>query len=1045
MSASVCGRVTCGLALTSLAVVVGADAPAVVKVDSSAGAAIRAIPAGIVAPGHHTQEMVEAMGLLSDRGLVPPAFDPAAAPESALESGAWVNFEAPLTRGLALDATGRTLYAAHPPNNTVAVIDAAASPPRVVDHIWVGLDPVSLALEPDANRLWVTCYTSDAVVVVDLNTHTVEEVIEVGDRPVNILFDEHGTTAFIICEGSPTVLDVSPGAPAGINQEGTLVAVEADDSPAIIASRWLDMHTPRAAVYDRLSKRVIVAALHSGENTTVVGRPIAHLTDPNPPGGAVNTQVAPSLVVPLLMPSVSAAWSSPLLTPWPDATNLPLPGGQLPELIQRIVADAGHAPDPVNFPWQQIVRTLDGATLDGLPDPAMVAEYKSKFEAAFGNTLTLTNAFDVLLQTMRDAKDTVDHDLAVVDVSSVSAGAGAMPVMFRHGGIGGTITGLDLDPVSSRLAVTTMVPRNTTRLDTKLRGKFMEHRVVMVGGWNSASPIVDSKDLHAAVANFDDASAPNPAAQGASLANPSAVVFRADGQRVYVAALGSGRVGTLAPDGSVIAVRDVCDAFSSPRSMVLDETDQRLYVLDRSNFSVARLDTGDDALPLIDEVCLANPEPLKTKQGRKFLFSTRHSNNFSSSCAMCHVDAHLDHRAWDLGSPGASDVLHAPHQAGTPACFPPDPAAYNHPIKGPMVTQSLRGLRNHSPLHWRGDKKQFTDFNEAFTGLLGAQNQLSDADMLLFDTYVRGIAYEPTFYRHRDNTFKNPGALGGREDFIAACNGCHNLAHDGALADPCADSDDLAFNYFGGAFFAQVELVPEMRFMPDKFVADRYNGFGLLHDGREERENHPHPIAAFLADFFPGITDAAGMIAFLDAFQTNVMPCVGEEFLWTNADVPGGAARLSRMIQQHTLVPSRCDVVVYAQRGTTRRSWYLSRTTPGIVFTSDSNTLNSLAQMQQLVSGGATLLVAAVPPGSGQRIGVNWDRDCAFNALDATPLVFEGDINDDLKVNTLDLTELLGSFGQSVQCYTRGDFDGSGSVNTIDLTAMLGAFGANCQ
>ena len=27
-----------------------------------------------------------------------------------------------------------------------------------------------------------------------------------------------------------------------------------------------------------------------------------------------------------------------------------------------------------------------------------------------------------------------------------------------------------------------------------------------------------------------------------------------------------------------------------------------------------------------------------------------------------------------------------------------------HPMKGPMTTQSLRGMANHGPMHWRGDR-----------------------------------------------------------------------------------------------------------------------------------------------------------------------------------------------------------------------------------------------------------------------------------------------------------------------------------------------------
>ncbi len=33
----------------------------------------------------------------------------------------------------------------------------------------------------------------------------------------------------------------------------------------------------------------------------------------------------------------------------------------------------------------------------------------------------------------------------------------------------------------------------------------------------------------------------------------------------------------------------------------------------------------------------------------------------------------------------------------------------HHPLKGPMTTQSLRGMANHGPMHWRGDRTGGTD------------------------------------------------------------------------------------------------------------------------------------------------------------------------------------------------------------------------------------------------------------------------------------------------------------------------------------------------
>ena len=66
----------------------------------------------------------------------------------------------------------------------------------------------------------------------------------------------------------------------------------------------------------------------------------------------------------------------------------------------------------------------------------------------------------------------------------------------------------------------------------------------------------------------------------------------------------------------------------------------------------------------------------------------------------------------------------------------PPPNRTVHPLKGPMVTQSLRGIADSGPLHWRGDRnginsgatdpdpfdegQAFMHFRAAFQGLLGS-------------------------------------------------------------------------------------------------------------------------------------------------------------------------------------------------------------------------------------------------------------------------------------------------------------------------------------
>ena len=113
---------------------------------------------------------------------------------------------------------------------------------------------------------------------------------------------------------------------------------------------------------------------------------------------------------------------------------------------------------------------------------------------------------------------------------------------------------------------------------------------------------------------------------------------------------------------------------------------------------------GGDSSAVLAEVPVAShdPMPAMVREGRGFLFDARLSGNGMASCASCHLDADRDGLAWDLGDPGGNMItvtgrnnsIHDPT---------PRPRVM-HPMKGPMTTQTLRGMQGHKIFHWRGDR-----------------------------------------------------------------------------------------------------------------------------------------------------------------------------------------------------------------------------------------------------------------------------------------------------------------------------------------------------
>src|SRR4029077_15267688 len=191
------------------------------------------------------------------------------------------------------------------------------------------------------------------------------------------------------------------------------------------------------------------------------------------------------------------------------------------------------------------------------------------------------------------------------------------------------------------------------------------------------------------------------------------------------------------------ATNHIAVSGGGPSGLVLDEAHGRLYVFTRFDDAISVIDTGTKAeiahMPVFD------PEPASGKHVRPVLYdSVLTSSNGEASCSSFHVFGDFDSLAWDLGNP--DDVVqHDPNPFRVT-----DPINMSfpdfHPLKGPMTTQSLRGMANDGPMHWRGDRTAgndpggdpldedgaFKKFIIAFDGLLGRGAPISDADMQRF-------------------------------------------------------------------------------------------------------------------------------------------------------------------------------------------------------------------------------------------------------------------------------------------------------------------------
>jgi hypothetical protein len=259
-----------------------------------------------------------------------------------------------------------------------------------------------------------------------------------------------------------------------------------------------------------------------------------------------------------------------------------------------------------------------------------------------------------------------------------------------------------VNPVSGAVYVSNTEANNQTRFEgpgttggSTVRGHLHEARITILDG-----DTVTPRRLNP---HIDYGVVPSPPGVAAlSLAQPLGMAVSPDGTTLWVTAFGSSEVGivdtaalgagTFTPE----ATDHVAVSGGGPSGVVHDAARNRLYVLTRFDDGVSVIDLG--TRQETDHLLLHDPEPQFVREGRPFLYDARAtSSNGEASCGSCHVFGDLDDLAWDLGNPDA-DVMPNPNPLHVGVSQP------FHPLKGPMTTQTLRGMANHGPMHWRGDR-----------------------------------------------------------------------------------------------------------------------------------------------------------------------------------------------------------------------------------------------------------------------------------------------------------------------------------------------------
>jgi YVTN family beta-propeller protein len=584
-----------------------------------------------------------------------------------------------------------------------------------------------------------------------------------------------------------------------------------------------------------------------------------------------------------------------------------------------------------------------------------------------------------------------DNDVVEIDTTTLA--------VTRYFSRVGTVNlGLALRPGSDDLYVANTDAHNLVHFEPNVRGHAVDNRITLI---SQATGAVTPFDLNS---NIDYAALPNLAAKTNALAQPTAILFEPGGTYCYVAAFGSDRIAQVDPSGGVLARIELCPTAPGsaadprnkrgPRGLALNATAQRLYVLNRLANTLCIIDTVANLVLKEIPVGSHDPTPATIRQGRGFLYDAKLSGNGTMACAACHIDAEMDLIAWDLGDPGGemvTNVVIIP-QASTGAFF--TNSSLFHPMKGPMTTQTLRGLQGLDPLHWRGDRTNFLHFNIAFPALLGGA-ALSDTDMAAYRDFINTIVYEPNPNQNLDRTYPTSFAGGDAQAGLNAflftnytgvlkCTQCHT-------APPGPGSDRLII-ISAALDESQDFKVPQLRAEYQKMRfnntagTNSLDGFGIVHDGTDPS------LQVFLSrPVFSSIrtntTLKNNLAAFVQCFDTGTAPAVGYTRTLSSNNVASISATQDWSMLESQAAVTNIDLIA---RGTLdgARHGLLYQPLSG-AYLPDTTNLPSLTrtQLAAKIQQGDSLTLMGVPPGSGRRLGVDRDEDGVLDGDVPAPLL----------------------------------------------------------
>ncbi|MBM3988963.1 MAG: hypothetical protein FJ294_13515 [Planctomycetes bacterium] len=380
-----------------------------------------------------------------------------------------------------------------------------------------------------------------------------------------------------------------------------------------------------------------------------------------------------------------------------------------------------------------------------------------------------------------------------------------------------------------------------------------------------------------------------------------------------------------------------------------------------------------------------DPAPYAIKQGRKIFFDARHSEFENATCESCHVEGLMDFLAWDNSSLPLDD-------------------------KGPMFTQSLRGIAAIRPYHWRGEQVDLADFNGVFADLFGSTplgtGPGSDFEKLQAYIFQLENPANPNAHPNRiitnskqvtkfnpvDPTHSALSAINGQDVYfskpnvgVSTCQDCHTLPtgsdsdifEDGLLDQHHRSGFDIAA--YNGLWRKEQKSRVDVQLVGSTIEPRAPLGSGASHAGIVPG------VFEFIRDLFPPLTmnERQDVAFFIHQLDSGLAPAVHRSrFI-------GPGSTSGTWVSTYLIAQARqrnCDIGVYGTvnwLGVPRNlRWFWDRNLTSSQFTCEDPTIpnqNLAFFVNQAVAGTGRNVFLGLPVGMGRRWAVDFDDDGLFN------------------------------------------------------------------